>query len=171
MDPKRVSGPLRTALPLAPPRPSVFKYIGSSWLLTIVQVVVMMQLTPFMLGVFNAEAAATGNPDAVYGGQHPGTGSPSQCAHRLPHGRGPAWRRICGPAPLRGARGPPRLLPPQRDPSGRAGAALDSHDAAAVHGRGHHLLGRHPVHQPELGVPCGDGHRQATPSPRALHDR
>ena len=48
----------------------MFKYIGSSWLLTIVQVVVMMQLTPFMLGVFNAEAAATGNPDAVYGGSY-----------------------------------------------------------------------------------------------------
>ena len=48
----------------------MFKYIGSSWLLTIVQVVVMMQLTPFMLGVFNAEAAATGDVDAVYGGSY-----------------------------------------------------------------------------------------------------
>ncbi|MDE0894951.1 MAG: oligosaccharide flippase family protein [Planctomycetota bacterium] len=50
----------------------MFKYIGSSWLLTIVQIVVMMQLTPFMLDAFDVQANAgvTADGQKVYSGSY-----------------------------------------------------------------------------------------------------
>ncbi len=50
----------------------MFKYIGSSWLLTIVQIFVMMQLTPFMLEAFDVHASAqlTASGETLYSGSY-----------------------------------------------------------------------------------------------------
>ncbi len=47
-----MGGPSRTS---SPPDPLVFKYIGSSWMLTVLQIVVMMKLTPFTLNALGKE--------------------------------------------------------------------------------------------------------------------